>query len=540
MRHVLICIRYVAKDYSEIKEKILKLRRWSGKMGAEKLTELIVETLIEEFGDIFDYLKGDVIERPLKEFFVSSGFDGCSVNVGKDNGANRRLMRQLLWKIIEIHCGAHRSSIASHRLFQSKKGNVKLKPFKDMIDKVDAVIKYLCASQVKVSVLKELQRIQGLQEYVLLFTPKARFDYAYDTLLRFWTLLKEVIETFETLSAEKGTKGETKAKMNGFIRDLKNPLFAYKMYISIQLLKPVKFLSKLRQYNDCILPEIAKQTEEMIKKIQSRKAVENELLIGDLLKEKPIMKIEKIVNKRKGLTKTMTINLGKFKGSKENLKAAMVKYKDELGTRLVEQLRELHPEDGMESKLTGLDLINVITKENQQEEEKAWRELGRWVFEDRCVEREDGKIITFKKFPGDTEEAIQDWKIIREDVKSYAKKNLHCTYMKIEDELDGVEEDQVRDDKAEGKKSQAEIWLAMLTTFGSSYPSLRVLILLMLTIVSHTAGVERYFNKVKTLQNKKRNRMSESTAHKLITIMCFIAKEHDFDAELLEKVCISQ
>ena len=66
------------------------------------------------------------------------------------------------------------------------------------------------------------------------------------------------------------------------------------------------------------------------------------------------------------------------------------------------------------------------------------------------------------------------------------------------------------------------------------------MILLMLTIASHTAGVERYFNKVKTLQNKKRNRMSESTAHKLITIMFFIAKEHDFDAELLEKIWISQ
>eukprot|EP00493_Phyllostaurus_siculus_P019189 UN19494 len=52
--------------------------------------------------------------------------------------------------------------------------------------------------------------------------------------------------------------------------------------------------------------------------------------------------------------------------------------------RLVEQLRELHPEDGMESKLTGLDLINVITKENQEEEEKAWSRLGRWVLEDMC------------------------------------------------------------------------------------------------------------------------------------------------------------
>ena len=56
-------------------------------------------------------------------------------------------------------------------------------------------------------------------------------------------------------------------------------------------------------------------------------------------------------------------------------------------------------------------------------------------FENRCVEREDGKTVTFKKFPGDTEEAIQAWKIIREDVKLYAKKNLNCTYMKIEDEL---------------------------------------------------------------------------------------------------------
>merc|ERR1712034_105727 len=123
--------------------------------------------------------------------------------------------------------------------------------------------------------------------------------------------------------------------------------------------------------------------------------------------------------------------------------------------------------------------------------------------------------------------------------KKYAKNNLNCRYLKIEDELDGIEEDQVRANKPRDKKSQAEICLAMLISFGSSHPSLRVLILLMLTIAANTAGVERFFNKVKSLLNKKRNRMSESTAHKLIMIMCFIAKEHEFDATLLDQIWIS-
>ena len=75
--------------------------------------------------------------------------------------------------------------------------------------------------------------------------------------------------------------------------------------------------------------------------------------------------------------------------------------------------------------------------------------------------------------------------------------------------------------------------------FGSSHPSLRVLILLMLTIPANTAGVERFFNAIKTLLNKKRNRMSEDTASKLIMIMCFIEEEHEFDMELLEKIWAS-
>ena len=97
----------------------------------------------------------------------------------------------------------------------------------------------------------------------------------------------------------------------------------------------------------------------------------------------------------------------------------------------------------------------------------------------------------------------------------------------------------MRAKKQPNKKSQADIWLVMLINFGSSHPSLRVLILLMLTIASNTAGVERFFNKVKTLLSKKRNRMSQNIAHKLILIMCFIAKEHEFDIELLEQIWLN-
>ena len=73
------------------------------------------------------------------------------------------------------------------------------------------------------------------------------------------------------------------------------------------------------------------QTEVKLQKIEARKAVENIKLIEDIMKQKSEMKIEKIVNKRKGLTKIVNVVLNKSHGSGMNFKSSMKNYRETLG-----------------------------------------------------------------------------------------------------------------------------------------------------------------------------------------------------------------
>ena len=143
-------------------------------------------------------------------FFFGLGFDGCRTNTGKDTGVNKRMRDIYLWDLVaEIHCGSHKASIASHRLLQSEDGNINMSSFISMLTTINVIIRKICNSPVNKSISKKAQKIEGLKSYALLFTPKARFDFAYDTIRRLFLLLPDIRTTCAEI-LEKKQHGTTR------------------------------------------------------------------------------------------------------------------------------------------------------------------------------------------------------------------------------------------------------------------------------------------------------------------------------------------
>ena len=237
-------------------------------------------------------------------FFFGLGFDGCHTNTGKDTGVNKRMRDIYLWDLVaEIHCGSHKASITSHRLFQSKDGNINIPSFISMLTTINVIIRKICNSPVNKSILKKAQEIEGLKSYALLFTPKARFDFAYDTIRRFFLLLPDIRTTCAEILDKKqyGRTPKVKAEFEAAIETIQTNLFVYKLRVSVQLLEPMKALSKQTQFASSMITETQQKVQVTIRELETEGSYTDEkflkALLDDEIKE---IWIDRLVPWKKG------------------------------------------------------------------------------------------------------------------------------------------------------------------------------------------------------------------------------------------------
>ena len=81
--------------------------------------------------------------------------------------------------------------------------------------------------------------------------------------------------------------------------------------------------------------------------------------------------------------------------------------------------------------------------------------------------------------------------------------------------------------------TQADVWSEFLKRIEISCPDLYQVIELLLIIPNGTAEVERYFNLLKAMKSKKRNRLSASKAMKMFMVVYFLDLD-DIDMNLYE------
>ena len=213
----------------------------------------------------------------------------------------------------------------------------------------------------------------------------------------------------------------------------------------------------------------------------------------------------------------------------------MVNFKKKLATRLVAQLRDLHPENTIEARFSAFDLSTIRFHANDHEqlekEEALIREVLSMVSTERRVEN-NGRIVTFKPLPIDVDRAVVEWKRVRKATIRVAKTSLKTDYVwnkiseLMEEEIRGADIEEEETDAQQNVRvdSQMRFWIEFLNRYTptNTISNFKFFVYLLLVIPSNTAGLEWMFKNLKRMKSKIRNRLGEDRTRKLMMIMNFI------------------
>ena len=201
----------------------------------------------------------------------------------------------------------------------------------------------------------------------------------------------------------------------------------------------------------------------------------------------------------------------------------MKTFKNDLCFRLIAQLEDLYPPDGIEARFPAFDVFLMQFQANEpkqiESEVALIREVCDKIFNVREVQNEKGATVTFKPLPGDTGAAIAEWKKIRPDVIKVARNSLKHDYVwnkiseLIEHDVLGDPDEEVDvplDDKV-NINSHLAFWIAVLQRYSATgeAQNFKYFVYLLLVIHAHTARLERMFKSLKEMKSKARNRLSK-------------------------------
>ena len=165
---------------------------------------------------------------------MSATADGASVNFGAYNGLLTKIAATRPW-LLKIHCSNHRTELAIKTVFEES-------IFKEVEDLYVGIFYFHKNSGKVLNEVKEACKALGIQYYKLKKIHGTRFvQHRRRALKRLLDIWPGIVTAYENIESDRKTKGETRAKVKGYLKKLRS----YKFFQKV-----INFLDIL----DCIAP----------------------------------------------------------------------------------------------------------------------------------------------------------------------------------------------------------------------------------------------------------------------------------------------
>ena len=165
---------------------------------------------------------------------MSATADGASVNFGAYNGLLTKIAATRPW-LLKIHCSNHRTELAIKTVFEES-------VFKEVEDLYVGIFYFHKNSGKVLNEVKEACKALGIQYYKLKKIHGTRFvQHRRRALKRLLDIWPGIVTAYENIESDRKTKGETRAKVKGYLKKLRS----YKFFQKV-----INFLDIL----DCIAP----------------------------------------------------------------------------------------------------------------------------------------------------------------------------------------------------------------------------------------------------------------------------------------------
>ena len=193
-------------------------------------------SLKEEIDQIFDKEKGflRLDSKKYEQSLVIATADGASVNFGPYTGLLTKIAATRPW-LLKRHCSNRRTELAIKTVFEES-------IFKEVEDLYVGIFYFHKNSGKVLNEVKEACKALGIQYYKLKKIHGTRFvQHRRRALKRLLDIWPGIVTAYENIESDRKTKGETRAKVKGYLKKLRS----YKFFQKV-----INFLDIL----DCIAP----------------------------------------------------------------------------------------------------------------------------------------------------------------------------------------------------------------------------------------------------------------------------------------------
>lgn len=456
-----------------------------GGTGAEAIKNAIDSVFMEEGGRTYT--------ENFLEKLVATTSDGASVNFGHKEGLLKKLIDDGRPWMIKFHCANHRIELAVKDVFSDS-------AFNEVDKQYLAIFNLLKNSGALKSEVKSAAKALDISCYTLPKITGTRFvshrRKAYTRFLNMWPAL---ITAFDNAVAHRKMKAETKAKISGLLKVLRNYEFVMLTCAYVDILEKITPLSLVYEKDNLLVTEVKPSlstTYLELEDIIDTAGNDEELLDSHMAKyryEEQDGEISLSVNYikhnhmlRKPVNREYTtIKLEGFTNVGERARQRASDKKKEVSEELIEILKD---------RFVSFD--DPIFDEMKWIEPKYWEETAEKEI-DCIMAIADRFQIPLSLTNFDKESAVKEWKRLKNHVKINHEKQL------IANEITSV-----------------KIWEKLLKYHKQTFPNMCILAELILSLAGSNSAVERVFSMLTTILTNRRLKMSHSTLENLILIRC--------------------
>lgn len=199
---------------------------------------------------------------------VGLGTDGAAVMTGCKGGVGVRLKTAGATHLLQIHCSAHRVSLA---LSQAAKN---IKQTKDLENTLQQLYHFFDDSPVRESVLRQIFQINEISEIKLKEPKNVRWLSLYEAVSAVIQCFGSIVEALEHIAEKKNDLNSVKAK--GLLSKIKNANFPFLLAIILDVLEPVKKLNVLFQHQNVIFSKVNVMVSSCISVLENLKGNKGE------------------------------------------------------------------------------------------------------------------------------------------------------------------------------------------------------------------------------------------------------------------------
>ena len=210
---------------------------------------------------------------------ISSTADGASVNFGRYSGLVTRQKSNRKW-LVTIHCVSHRAELSI------KDSIYKNHFFKEIDEFMIGLFAFFKNSGKLKRMVQNSAKLHGIQYYIIPKISGTRFIThrlrGVDSLLHNWTALREA---FENAVVDDKTKGETKAKLRGYLKKLNDYRYRCTATAYKSILRCCAKLILEFEKEDILVSEVNAHVEDTIEELSGvlENTPENIEVLGNCL-----------------------------------------------------------------------------------------------------------------------------------------------------------------------------------------------------------------------------------------------------------------